>query len=94
MDPVNSPAHYKNGEVECIDAMVQVFGQEAVRQYALINHFKYLWRHRYKGHEMQDLDKADWYWQYAMGNDPRDQIEDDPIPVYNNITFVEEGRLV
>ena len=30
-DPVNSPGHYKTGGIECIDAMIQVFGEEAVR---------------------------------------------------------------
>jgi len=70
-DMVNSPPHYANGEIECIDAMKQVFGLEAVQQYALINHFKYLWRARYKGTEKQDMEKADWYWRFSQGDDPR-----------------------
>ena len=70
-DPVNSPEHYKAGGIECIDAMVQVFGEEAVRTYARINAFKYQWRHRYKGKPEEDLAKAAWYTRFADGDDPR-----------------------
>ena len=70
-DPVNSPEHYKTGGIECIDAMIQVFGEEAVRTYARINAFKYQWRHRYKGKPEEDLAKAAWYTRFADGDDPR-----------------------
>ena len=29
-DPVNKPEHYANTKVECIDAMEEVFGKEAM----------------------------------------------------------------
>ena len=70
-DPVNSPRHYKTGGIECIDAMIQVFGIDAVRTYARINAFKYQWRHRYKGKPEEDLAKAAWYTRFAEGDDPR-----------------------
>jgi hypothetical protein len=70
-DPVNSPGHYKTGGIECIDAMVQVFGEEAVRTYAKVNAFKYIWRHQYKGKPEEDLAKAAWYTRFANGDDPR-----------------------
>ena len=70
-DPVNSPEHYKTGGIECIDAMVQVFGEEAVRTYAKVNAFKYIWRHQYKGKPEEDLAKAAWYTRFANGDDPR-----------------------
>lgn len=70
-DPVNSPDHYRTGGIECIDAMVQVFGEEAVRTYARINAFKYIWRHQYKGKPEEDLAKAAWYTRFANGDDPR-----------------------
>lgn len=90
MDEVNSPPHYK-GEIECIDAMVQVFGEEAVKSYCIINHFKYLWRHRYKGHDEQDMAKADWYWRFSQGDDPRKA----PVkPNPRGLRIHEEGRLV
>lgn len=70
-DPVNSPEHYKTGGIECIDAMIQVFGEDAVRTYARINAFKYIWRHNYKGKPEEDLAKAAWYTRFADGDDPR-----------------------
>ena len=73
-DPVNQPAHYRTGDIECIDAMVQVFGEEAVRTYARINAFKYQWRAPYKGQEEQDVQKALWYLRYATGDDPRKAV--------------------
>lgn len=59
-DPVNRPAHYTSGGIECIDAMQAAFGAEAVKDFCLCNAFKYLWRHRNKN-GVEDLKKARWY---------------------------------
>ena len=59
-DPVNHPAHYTSGGIECIDAMQAAFGAEAVKDFCLCNAFKYLWRHRQKN-GVEDLKKACWY---------------------------------
>lgn len=59
-DPVNRPAHYTSGGIECIDAMQAAFGYEAVKDFCLCNAFKYLWRHRNKN-GVEDLKKARWY---------------------------------
>lgn len=59
-DPVNRPAHYTSGGIECIDAMQAAFGVEAVKDFCQCNAFKYLWRHREKG-GLEDLKKARWY---------------------------------
>lgn len=59
-DPVNSPAHYTSGGIECIEAMQAAFGAEAVKDFCLCNTFKYLWRHRNKN-GVEDLKKARWY---------------------------------
>ena len=59
-DPVNRPAHYTSGGIECIDAMQAAFGAEAVKDFCLCNAFKYLWRHRQKN-GVEDLKKARWY---------------------------------
>ena len=59
-DPVNHPAHYTSGSIECIDAMQAAFGVEAVKDFCLCNAFKYLWRHRNKN-GVEDLKKARWY---------------------------------
>lgn len=59
-DPVNRPAHYTSGGIECIDAMQAAFGAEVVKDFCLCNAFKYLWRHRQKN-GVEDLKKACWY---------------------------------
>lgn len=59
-DPVNRPAHYTSGGIDCIDAMQAAFGDEAVKDFCLCNAFKYLWRHRQKN-GVEDLKKARWY---------------------------------
>ena len=38
------PSHYSQGDIECIDAMVAAYGNEAVEVFCLLNAFKYLWR--------------------------------------------------
>lgn len=63
-EEVNHPSRYnQNGGIECIDAMVQVFGQEATNNFAVLNAFKYIWRHKDKNGK-QDIDKAIWYLNY------------------------------
>lgn len=59
-DPVNQPAHYKHGEVECIDAIKAMLGREGFIHYCEGNVLKYLWRWRYKG-GVESLRKARWY---------------------------------
>lgn len=70
-DMINSPSHYADGEVECIDAMVSAFGVRRVQQYAEIAAFKYNWRSNKKGNPNEDKGKAIWYLRYSMGDDPR-----------------------
>ncbi len=70
-DPVFWPAHYNQGDIECIDAMAAAFGIDAVRIYAKLAAFKYLWRSDEKGTSDQDLKKAVWYTRFARGDDPR-----------------------
>jgi hypothetical protein len=60
-DNIN-PNHYKQGGVECIDALeaatVNLKGIEAV---CTANAIKYLWRWKEKGNGHEDLEKALWY---------------------------------
>lgn len=42
---VNHPTHYKTGEFECIDVMVETQGVNAVKNFCICNAFKYLYRH-------------------------------------------------
>lgn len=64
-DPVNRPEHYANTKVECIDAMIELFGVEAVKSYCACAVFKYLWRRKDKDNEEQDIQKALWYFDKA-----------------------------
>lgn len=60
-DPVERPAHYNAGKLECIDALeaatAQLTGIEAV---CAANAIKYIWRHDAKGGS-EDVRKAIWY---------------------------------
>ena len=58
---VNHPHHYNNGSMECIDAMVGAYGQQAVKTFCKINAFKYLWRVGHKDAEEQEVGKIKWY---------------------------------
>lgn len=59
-DPVNHPSHYETGGIECIDAMLETQGREAVMNFCVCNAFKYLWRHGRKN-GVEDVRKAIWY---------------------------------
>ena len=67
-DMVNSPSHYTQGSIECIDAIEQVVkdldGMEAM---CTGNAIKYLWRWKHKN-GVEDLKKAVWYLQRMIDN--------------------------
>jgi len=60
VDMVNSPPHYNDGKLECIDAIEASMEPLAFRGYLKGNVLKYLWRYEKKG-GTQDLEKAQWY---------------------------------
>jgi hypothetical protein len=57
-DPVN-PSHYKQGPIECIEAIKAAIGDGFIG-YVWGNVLKYLWRWPKKG-GVDDLKKARWY---------------------------------
>jgi hypothetical protein len=59
-DNVNKPNHYRQGAVECIDAIQSALTPEEFRGYCKGNALKYVWRERHKGGE-ESLRKAQWY---------------------------------
>ena len=59
-DPVNRPAHYTAGGIECIDAIQAAVGPEQFKGYLRGNVLKYLWRYEHKG-GVESLRKAQWY---------------------------------
>jgi hypothetical protein len=71
-----SPDHFELDNIECIDAMVAVFGLEHTQKYAEIVAFKYLWRMNSKEKSsVEDKLKAIWYLRFSMGDDPRDELD-------------------
>lgn len=60
VDMVNEPPHYKQGGIECIDAIKSALTPEEWRGYCKGNALKYIWRERHKGGD-ESLQKADWY---------------------------------
>ena len=58
-DMVNSPPHYNQAGIECIDA-IQAATDEGYEYYLQGNIMKYVWRYRYKN-GAEDLKKAQWY---------------------------------
>lgn len=59
-DMVNSPAHYGNGKIECIEYIEDFLTTEEYVGYLRGNIAKYLHRFRYKN-GVEDLKKAEWY---------------------------------
>ena len=59
-DDVDSPFHYNNGNIECIDAIKAASTKEEFEGYVRANVLKYVWRFRYKDN-IKDLRKAKWY---------------------------------
>ena len=58
------PSHYKkNGDIETIDMMIRIWGEERVADYCEINAFKYRMRMGHKPNQtvMQEYKKAKWY---------------------------------
>lgn len=58
-DAVDHPAHYKR-DIECIDEMIEVFGIGMVRNFCLLN----VWKYRYRAADKngrEDIEKSDWY---------------------------------
>ena len=60
-DPIEHPAHYRAGEIECIEAIKAALGQEGFIAYCRGNALKYLWRAGLKGDPVECLGKARWY---------------------------------
>ena len=61
IDNVNSPSHYTQGTIECIDAIKA--SMEPVEFIAFLKGqvIKYNWRMGKKGAALEDAQKAQWY---------------------------------
>lgn len=60
-DNVNSPKHYNQGDIECIEAIkAATVGKTGVEAFCVGNAIKYLWRCEAKN-GIEDVKKAAWY---------------------------------
>ena len=66
---VESPPHYADSKIECIDAMRSSMTREAFSGYCKGNVMKYLWRFEKKGEGTQDLEKARVYLGWLINNE-------------------------
>lgn len=55
------PAHYRQGSVECIDALRAALGHEGFVAHCRATAIKYLWRLGRKDAALQEAKKARWY---------------------------------
>ena len=65
-DLINQPPHYRQGEIECIDAIEAALTPEEFRGYCKGNALKYIWRERHKDAK-ESLAKAGWYLARLLG---------------------------
>jgi hypothetical protein len=69
-ESVNHPQHYTRGKIECIDAIESaVQGQSGITAMCLGNAIKYIWRAGSKGDFKEDIEKAIWYLNRAIGGE-------------------------
>lgn len=60
-DQVNSPDHYTHGGIETWEYILAKLGANGFLAYCSGNVIKYVSRAPYKGKELEDLKKAQWY---------------------------------
>lgn len=66
-DPVNHPAHYTRGGIECIDAIAAAVQDLPGKEAWLVGQIiKYVWRYRWKN-GAEDLEKARFYLDRLIG---------------------------
>ena len=73
-DNVNKPAHYRQGDIECIDAIRAALTPDEFRGYCKGNTLKYVWRERHKG-GTESLKKARWYLDRLIAEDEKHGVE-------------------
>ena len=74
MSDPTQPQHYRQGGVECIDAIRAALG-EGFADYCTGNVIKYVWRYKHKN-GLQDLQKASVYLTWL-----RDTVEAQSLPI-------------
>jgi hypothetical protein len=86
-DMVNSPSHYNQSNIECIDAIRAALGEEGFIFYCRGNNIKYNWRAGHKVDTKEDLKKAAWYSRMAAGDDPRYRPSAPNLPPVHGVVW-------
>lgn len=85
-DNVN-PSHYKQGKIECIDAIeAATVGKKGLDAVCTANVIKYIWRCEQKG-GVEDLKKAKWYLEKMIA-----QYETQKEFVHPNAVYASEYK--
>jgi len=82
LDPTpHCPSHYKQGDIECIDAIYEALGVTGFIDYCRGSIMKYVWRCEDKGDKDHDLNKAERFAQWAASKELYSQgIKPSQIP--------------
>lgn len=80
------PAHYRTGNFECIDVMLETQGKRATQDFCLLNAFKYIYRHD-KKNGVEDIKKAQWYIDKYL------ELEDKDMSEHNKNVKVTVGTI-
>lgn len=71
---VNSPKHYNQGGIECIDAIRAALTEEEYRGFCKGSIIKYVWREKYKNGD-EDLEKLKKYADFAINAKDDDKYD-------------------
>ena len=66
-DMINKSPHYNCDQYECVEVMQEIFDEEELKIWSILNTFKYLYKY-YKTDEDEDLRKALYYLNYIEKN--------------------------
>lgn len=65
-DIVNRPNHYTAGPIECFDLIRAMEGDDRAAGFAIGNVWKYLYRHNFKGKDLEDIRKMIKYANFYL----------------------------
>jgi hypothetical protein len=84
-DNIN-PSHYKQGKIECIDAIdAATINKKGLDAVCTANIIKYIWRAESKG-GVEDMKKAMWYLQKMIEHNTPNEEFVHPSAVYADET--------
>lgn len=87
------PAHYRTGNFECIDVMLETQGKRATQDFCLLNAFKYIYRHK-KKNGVEDIKKAQWYINKYLELEDKDMSEQNKDVNVTGSVIGEDGKTV